>query len=241
MRDLSHCHALPQSEAIAPTIFNPAFDMIALHYDCAPDPDDFTSAAADRLLLEASYGTEWLKHHVLPVIGTFGLNEAYKEASCERIAQAVWGDSTGYLRANQPSHAPMHSSPLRTLAVATAASAWWQTIAAGGQLYVKEGGQSDFTKEVVAALEARQRRSGKCVHIVQHAQWNEQQNHPGVTPYLMAHADYLGPCGTSTLTVPCRAHSNGRGPITDGNGPLAAFRGQSNAAFIRAANASWMG
>ena len=209
-----------------PTVFNPAKDLLALHYDCSPDPDDFTSSAADRALLEATFGTAWLPSHVLPAIGTYGRNTAYKEESCERVAQAVWGDSTGYLRAaaNNASH--------RALAVEYARERWAHTLAAGGQVYVKEGGQSDFTKDVVSGLEAWHAGSGKCVHVVQHAVWNEQQNHPGVTPYVIRYADYLGPLG------------NHRGPITDGNGPLQASRRKPNfaqiAPFVAAARASWM-
>ncbi len=204
-----------------PTVFAPDRDLIALHYDCSPDPDDLTSAAADRTLLEATFGTSWLSGHVLPAIGTYGRNTAYKEASCERVAQSVWGDSTGYLRA-------AHRYPARAAAVALATEAWARTLEMGGQIYIKEGGQSDFTVDVVRRLEHRHPGSGRCVHVVQHAGWNEDQNSDGVTAYLLRKTDYLRPLSRG-------------GIITDGNRVMQSRGGRWNAPFVSGARSSWMG
>lgn len=127
--------------------FDKSLDVINLHYDCAADPDDLTSSVADRTLLERVYGTTWLRSRVIPVIGTFGKNTYYQEAQCERVAQAVWGDSTGFLRASWPSAPAAIGASVRELAVEHVERAWAAAIARGGQVYVKEGGQSDFTQE----------------------------------------------------------------------------------------------
>lgn len=233
-----------------PTAFNPLLDLVSLHYDCAADPDDMVSAAADRALLEASFGTDWLRRHALPVVGAFGLNTDYKEAPCERVAQAVWGDATGFVRASKPSLGREEANASRAAGVQLTTERWALAIEAGGQVYVKEGGQSDFTMEVVRALEARRGApAGSCVHVVQHSKWNEEQNsEAGWYEWLTRHVDYVG------------ALTNGHGPVIDGNGPMqsplrhegdecgdtpeiCAFReGRSpNAHFIRNASASWMG
>jgi len=235
--------------------FDPAKDLIALHYDCAPDPDDFQSLAADRTLLEANFGTQWLDAHVLPVVGTFGLNTAYKWRSCDRVAQVVWGSASGFLRASEPAGVlPAdgsvwswhwdNSTPVSTGggwrraagAVEHAEAQWAATISTGGQVYVKEGGQSDFTSEVVTRLEVRWAGAGRCVHVVQHSPWNEQQNSPGVSEHILAATDYLYPARG------CEAQVRGcaRGVVTDGNGPLASHVGPHNAAFVHAVLGSWM-
>lgn len=217
------------------SVFVPATDIVSLHYDCAADPDDLQSSAADRALLEATFGTAWLAEHVVPVIGAYGLNTNYQETACERVASAVWGDSAGFLRANKPSVASSERAVSRAMAVERAAQRWARALESGGQVYVKEGGQSDFTKEVVEALELVWPGVGRCVHIVQHSQWNEQQNHPGVTTFMHSCCNYLG------------SLKNHQGPIIDGNGPMSGSTipprrdGQWNAPFVHAANASWMG
>ena len=235
--------------------FDPQRDLLALHYDCSPDPDDLQSLAADRTLLEALYGTTWLASHVLPVIGTFGRNTAYKSSSCERVARAVWGSASGFLRAHVPSRplppdgspwpfawvgsTPVSSGAWRRApqAIELAVARWSATLLAGGQIYVKEGGQSDFSHDVLTRLEARWAGVGACVHVVQHARWNEEQNGENVTAYMEQTVDYLWPTsGCDQMARGCA-----RGVVTSGNGPLAAHRGPWNAAFVAAANASWMG
>ena len=230
-----------------PSAFDPRVDLLALHYDCSPDPDDMQSLAADRTLLEHTFGLAWVRLHVVPVIGTFGKNDAYKSASCERVAQAAWGDVTGFLRASEPTTAlpadgrvwkwQWHgSTPASSVggwqrapgSVGKAMSRWHTTLEAGGQVFVKEGGQSDFTTEVVGRLEARWPGIGRCVHVVQHAKWNEEQNGEGVTSLVENFTDYLAPVGVA----------RGTGVVTDGNKPLAAFNKLQNALFVAAANAS---
>lgn len=152
----------PRCAGTLPAALDPALDLVALHYDCAADPDDLASSVADRTMLEGVYGTAWVRGHVLPVIGAYGRNVNYRETQCERVAQAVWGDATGYLRASK-----LLGRDSLTLAVEGAYVAWAAAIGAGGQVYVKEGGQSDFTRLVVTRLERQWAGAGKCVHVVQ--------------------------------------------------------------------------
>ena len=58
------------------------------------------SAVADRALLERSYGTAWLRAHVVPTAGTYGTNTDYQQHGCEATMHATWGDATGFLRAS---------------------------------------------------------------------------------------------------------------------------------------------
>ena len=235
---------------------NPQLDLISLHYDCADDPDDFVSSAADRAMLEATYGTSWLSEHTLVVIGAFGQNVNFVRRPCERVATAVWGDSTEVLAASFHSTATGEeltppqvidaNRPYRLTAARRAAERWLAALRGGGQIYVKEGGQSDFTKLVVELLfeslgsdgagKGAVHMLGKCVHVVQHSRWNEQHNMPNVTDWMVRHTDYVG------------STENHHGPITDGNPLMRLWSGEHVAAdrvtgaiFTSAARQSWMG
>ena len=212
--------------------FDARVDVVSLHYDCSADPDDFVSSAADRAMLEATYGTAWLRVHVLPVIGTFGLNMAYQRRACERVASAVWGDSGAELLAasfyaksddfNSSAYntasadeVVRDNEPWRISAARRVSARWQEALQSGGQIYVKEGGQSDFTRLAVELLVERigDARVSKCVHVVQHSKWNENMNSPGVTAWLLEHVDYVG------------SVDNQHGPMTDGNVPMKLWAG----------------
>ena len=224
--------------------FDAERDLISLHYDCSADPDDFMSAVADRALLERSYGgrgggTAWLRAHVVPVAGTYGTNTDYQQQGCEATMHATWGDATGYLRAStrDPPRAE-RTAALRRAAAVEAAARWLAAIERGGQVYVKEGGQSDFTLAVLDEVELYWQGAAGCVHVVQHSQWNEQTTSAGVLDALRARGiDYVGNA------------KSGSGPVADGNGPLMrlrrTYRPKSGAHFlsdfVATATASWLG
>ena len=88
---------------------------------------------------------------------------------------ATWGDATGYLRTStrEPPRAE-RTATLRQAAAVEAAARWLAAIERGGQVYVKEGGQSDFTLAVLGEVELHRQGAAGCVHLVQHSQWNEQ-------------------------------------------------------------------
>lgn len=105
----------PTCDGSWPLAFNASTDLIALHYDCSPDPDDFESIVADRTVLEAEFGTAWLRDHVVAVAGTFGTNLQYWQSSCERVLQATWVDAAsatlraGVARADEHRHAQVQT------------------------------------------------------------------------------------------------------------------------------------
>ena len=133
-------------------VFNPSKDMIALHYDHAPDKDDGHSAAANRTILESIFGKDWIGIHVLPVSGAYGKNAGEFNAKSDAVMNAAWNDCGGWLSA--------HAN--RTLVITEMTSHWRSVLKAGGDIWVKEGGQSDVTAEVVRAnqeTDARGRHS----------------------------------------------------------------------------------
>ncbi len=163
--------------------FNPQSDLISLHYDHAPDLDDGQSAAADRTLLESLFGHEWLAAHVVAVSGAYGRNAGQFVAASDAVMDAAWNDAGGWVAAHRD----------RARAVAALTDRWRRTLNAGGDVWVKEGGQSDITAAVVAriaqrdsALDLRRR-----IHVVQHSTWNEDQTTPEALRYTREHTDYI--------------------------------------------------
>ncbi|MBS3734764.1 MAG: hypothetical protein KGY99_07535 [Phycisphaerae bacterium] len=166
-----------------PAMFDSKTDLISLHYDHAPDRDDGQSAAADRTILQALFGAEWLERHVVAVSGAYGENARHFRRDSDAVMDAVWNDAGGWLAAHDH----------RRRVVGQLAGLWLHTLADGGDVWVKEGGQSDLTADVVRLL----RRAGidtdtrRRVHVVQHSNWNERQTTDADLAYTKKHTDYI--------------------------------------------------
>ena len=163
--------------------FHSEKDLLSLHYDHAPDKDDGQSAAADRTLLEAMFGADWIRAHVVPVSGAYGENRGDFNRNSDAVMDAVWNDRGGWLAA--------HTDRDRALAELTAR--WQNTLAAGGDVWVKEGGQSDLTAEVVEKIQQRlpEIDTRQRIHVVQHADWNEEQTTDDALAYTKQHTRYV--------------------------------------------------
>ena len=173
----------PGMAADWPPRFDPEKDLIALHYDHAPDRDDGQSAAADRTLLQSLYGKDWIADHVVAVSGAYGTNaESFKPES-RAVMDACWNDCGGWLDA----HAD------RDEAVKKMTARWSAALKAGGDIWVKEGGQSDLTAAVVANInrDFRKLRTRKRVHVVQHGSWNERHTTASALAFVKENTNYI--------------------------------------------------
>jgi len=163
--------------------FDQARDLISLHYDHAPDKDDGHSAAADRTILESLYGRDWIKKHVVAVSGAYGKNAKTFNTNSDAVMDATWNDCGGWL-AGHTKHEQ----------VVTELSERWRVILGnGGAVWVKEGGQSDITADVVKLI--RLKTPGldttRRIHVVQHSNWNENQTTDAALAYAKTHTDYI--------------------------------------------------
>ncbi len=131
-------------------------DLLVLHYDNAPDPDDGHALVAGRVLRDY-YGL----NSVLAVNGTHGyqLRNAFNTNS-ESLFAAAWPSGLNAFRDRDGS-------------IATSAALWSETISQGYQVFVAEGGPSDFTADVLRAMPSSQRSS---VTVVQHSMGFNQDN-----------------------------------------------------------------
>jgi uncharacterized membrane protein len=163
--------------------FDPDADLLALHYDHAPDRDDGQSAVADRVMLETELGAAWIARNALAVSGAYGENAADFDAGSDAVMDAVFGDVGGWLAAHGD----------RAAALDRMTDRWLGTLRAGGDVWVKEGGQSDLTAEVVArvqeALPDADTRSR--IHVVQHSDWNEDMTTDAALAFVREYTDYV--------------------------------------------------
>ncbi|MBI1337653.1 MAG: hypothetical protein GC164_11900 [Phycisphaera sp.] len=162
--------------------FNPETDIISLHYDHAPDRDDGHSAAADRTILESLYGHEWFTTHCLAVSGAYGKNKDRFVKESDRVMDAVFGNKNWFAAHEEWDNV---TTGLATL--------WMMALKADGDVWVKEGGQSDLTCAVLKLIHETEpdMDTRKHVHVVQHSVWNEKQTHEEALEYTKAHTDYI--------------------------------------------------
>ena len=163
--------------------FDPQIDLLALHYDHAPDKDDGQSAAADRTILQAKFDAAWIKKHVVPVSGAYGINKKEFNSDSDAVMNAAWNDSCGWLAAHDD----------RTAVVEQLVKRWAKTLQAGGDIWIKEGGQSDITADLVRRLKKQlpEINTVARIHLVQHGRWNENHTTSSELAYVKRHTEYL--------------------------------------------------
>lgn len=163
--------------------FNPEADLLSLHYDHAPDRDDGHSAVADRVILQERFGTDWIKEHVLPVSGAYGENRDQFQPESDVVMDTVWNDTGGWVAADQDWEK----------AVNTLYNEWVAAIRDGGAVWVKEGGQSDLTADVIRKIKEQNPDIDTIqkIHVVQHSDWNEDQTTDEDLAYVKKESGYI--------------------------------------------------
>ena len=161
-------------------VLNPLKDHISLHYDMSYDPDDYLSAVADRSILETLHGNQFLHLNTTRVIGTCGGKCSGYNKPADKLMDYTYKDVGGWKNSLTDSKN----------ALIYELEFFKDTIERGGRVWVKEGGESDFTKKVVTELEKWKKGSGKCVYVIQHSSTNEKNAGAGVLTYMKANTMY---------------------------------------------------
>jgi len=163
--------------------FSPERDLLSLHYDHAPDRDDGQSAAADRTILETLFGSRWIEAHVVPVSGAYGKNASRFNARSDAVMDEAWNDCGGWLAADEN----------RERAVSELTERWIAVLMEDGIIWVKEGGQSDITADVVKRIksEAPAIDTADRINVVQHSKWNENQTTDAALAYARGQTRYI--------------------------------------------------
>ena len=129
-------------------------DLVALHFDNCGDRDDGHAAVAGRAVLDTVGITNFIV-----VNGTCGsdIRDRYQPES-EAVFDATYGDDW------------LDSFNDLTESVNTAADRWAATLANGDDVWVQEGGPSDFTGMVLRRIgDVYPSIDRGLVHVVQHA------------------------------------------------------------------------
>ncbi|MFK7788579.1 MAG: hypothetical protein AB8C95_03655 [Phycisphaeraceae bacterium] len=163
--------------------FDKEKDLLSLHYDHAKDRDDGHSAAADRSILETMFGKKWIKEHVMAISGVHGKNGPTFVKESDKVMDAVWNDSIGWLTAHE-----RHEEAAQVML-----KRWLKTLKAGGDIWIKEGGQSDLTADVVKLIKkvAPDIDTTKRIHVVQHSEWNEKKTTDEDLAYTKNETHYI--------------------------------------------------
>ena len=180
---VAFCASLQASEEVGIKKFAAEKDLLSLHYDHAPDRDDGQSTAADRTILESMFSADWIKTHVVAVSGAYGKNAGQFNMKSNVVMDVTWNDCGGWLAG--------HTN--REHVVAELTNRWSDIIKAGGDVWVKEGGQSDVTASVVRRMKNQLPNldTTKRIHVVQHSKWNEDQTTDAALAYTRKHTHYI--------------------------------------------------
>jgi hypothetical protein len=151
-------------------------DLLLVHYDCKTDVDDLQSLAAFRTLLSHPDYADLQYHAVAGAYGTqdgpyVPPNDLFQLAFADR-----WSDA--------------HQD--RAAAVAEVKTLALRHLDQGGQVWIADAGQSDFSAALLRAIrEARpQLNANSHIHIVQHSEWNEKVTTPADLSYVRENAAY---------------------------------------------------
>ncbi|WP_437368691.1 hypothetical protein [Maribacter litoralis] len=156
--------------------FDISKDLLLVQLDCKTDIDDLhTAAGLATLLKHPNY-----KHlNYYAVAGTYGIQKGLYVPPNELMKLAFnenWADADANWEASVEKIAKLVS----------------KTIKNGGDVWVAEAGQSDFTADWVKQL-SHQNPSVKIkenIHVVQHNDWNESVTEPTKLKYTQTETDY---------------------------------------------------
>ncbi|MBD3375795.1 hypothetical protein GF406_12235 [candidate division KSB1 bacterium] len=156
--------------------FNKDQDLYLAHFDSKTDVDDIHSVAAVTTML-ADERFDKVTFHA--VAGTYGTQSgAYVPANdlFELAFGQNWSDA----------HGDFNRALDKVSSLAT------KVIHKGGKIWIAEGGQSDFSAALVREIHNRLPDADikNSVHIVQHADWNEEVTTPEDLAYVKKAASY---------------------------------------------------
>ena len=151
-------------------------DLFLAQFDSKTDVDDIQSIAAVSTMLSDPRFSGVRYHAVAGAYGTQGglyipANELF-DASFGRN----WSDA----------HADFDRAVDEVSDIVTS------TLQRGGQVWIAEAGQSDFSAAVIRRVNSRldENTVKNRVHLVQHSRWNEDNTHPDNLNYVRNHTTY---------------------------------------------------
>lgn len=156
--------------------FDPAFDLLLLHYDCKTDVDDLLSVAAAATLLAHPDFKNIRYHAVAGAYGEQGGLYVPPNSLFELAFQDHWSDAHGNLK--------QAIREVQLLATST--------IAFQGEVWIADAGQSDFSSYLIRAMQdnLKELYPSDKVHVIQHSDWNQKVTAPENLAFVRDNADY---------------------------------------------------
>lgn len=157
--------------------FNKEKDLLLVQFDCKTDVDDLQTAAALATLLADSSFTN-INYHA--VAGTYGMQEGLYVPPNELFQLAFgdhWTDAHNNIKGAIKKVKPLVA----------------KTLSKGGDVWIADAGQSDFSAELVKAIQKDMPKinTSKRIHVVQHADWNEEVTTPEKLQLVKQNTDYI--------------------------------------------------
>ncbi|MBD0778931.1 hypothetical protein HPE56_14110 [Maribacter sp. ANRC-HE7] len=156
--------------------FNIKKDLLLVQLDCKTDVDDLHTAAALATLVADSDFSK-LKYHA--VAGTYGIQEGLYVPPND-LMQLSFGNNWTDAHKN------------RDLAVQKVKDIVKKILRRKGDVWIAEAGQSDFTAELVKAIQQDLPKINTLqrIHVVQHSDWNEKSTSPKDLDFVKKNTDY---------------------------------------------------
>ena len=151
-------------------------DLLLAQFDCKTDVDDLHTVAALATLLRDPNRIS-INYHA--VAGTYGIQEGLYVPP-NTLFQLAFGNN--WTDAHKDSIAAVE----RILPKIKA------TLENHSDIWIAEAGQSDFTAELVKAIQADfpEINTSQRIHVVQHSDWNEKVTSPKSLTFVKKNTDY---------------------------------------------------
>lgn len=151
-------------------------DILLVQYDCKTDVDDLHSVAAFRTILN---NADYSKINYRAVAGAYGIQDGLYVPPNDLFQLSFgknWSDAhSDFLTAIRQ---------IKENAVAT--------LKQGGDIWIAEAGQSDFTAALLKEVQAELPKvnTKQRIHVVQHSDWNENVTTPEQLAFVKANTNY---------------------------------------------------
>ncbi len=156
--------------------FDKETDLLLAQFDSKTDVDDIHSVAAFATIVASEEFSE-LNYHA--VAGAYGIQEGLYVPANELFSMAFgdhWSDA----------HSDFDQAENEVYALAL------NTLNSGGDIWIAECGQSDFTAAVVRRIKSSHTNfdTRKRIHVIQHSNWNQDSAAPEKLKYVKEHTSY---------------------------------------------------
>ena len=157
-------------------LFDSEKDLLLAQFDCKTDVDDLHTVAAFATLMSHPDYQDIVYH---AVAGAYGVQEGLYVPANELFAMAFgnnWSDA--------------HTHP--KAALKNVAQKCLPILKNGGDIWIAEAGQSDFSAKLVGELTKMMPNvdTKKRIHIVQHSNWNEEVTDSKLLAFVQKNTDY---------------------------------------------------